>query len=327
MPGKVTLQPGGQEFVVTGRDSILEAALSRGLPLSYGCSNGNCGECRAHVVSGSVECVRHHDYLLTEAERAGGWTLLCSYTPQGDVTVEAAPARGAGDIPLQHLVTKVRQIQPLDKDISLLHLQTPRTERLRFLAGQSVRLTLADGATGEYPVASCPCDDRNLHFHVRARPEDAFSTLVAAGLANGEAVTVDGPAGSFTLDPDSSRPLLFIACDTGFAPIKSLIEHAVSLERGLPITLYWLACDEGGHYLHNLVRSWTDAFEGFRYVPLTPELESEESTLMSRLQREYADFGATDIYIAGPDPMPDAVQRRLVERGARTERVKTLVTH
>lgn len=327
MPGKVTLQPGGEEFAVAGRDTILEAALSRGLPLSYGCSNGNCGECRARVTSGAVERVRHHDFVFTDAERAAGWTLLCSYTPQGDVAVEAAPARGAGDIPAQHLVARVRATRLLDKNITLLHLQTTRTERLRFLAGQSARLTLADGTSGEYPVASCPCDDRNLHFHVRTQAHDAFSLRVAGGLAPGEPVAVDGPSGEFTLAADSPQPLLFIACDTGFAPIKSLIEHAVSLERGLPISLYWLACDEGGHYLHNLVRSWTDAFEGFRYVPLTPELENEKGPLVARLKADIADPGATDIYIAGPDPMPEAVARRLVDIGARADRIKTLVTH
>jgi CDP-4-dehydro-6-deoxyglucose reductase len=327
MPGKVTLQPGGEEFVVSGRDTILEAALSHGLPLSYGCSSGNCGDCRARLTSGAVERVRRHDYVLSESDRAAGWTLMCAYAPAGDITIEAAPARGADDIPQQHLVAKVRQTRPLEEGITLLHLQTPRTERLRFLAGQSARLTLADGTTGEYPVASCPCDDRNLQFHVRARPEDAFSMRVGQGLPPGESVAVDGPAGNFTLNPDSSRPLLFIACDTGFAPIKSLIEHAISLEHGLQISLYWLACDEGGHYLDNLVRSWIDVFEGFRYVPLKPELEAEQGPLLARLKAELPDLGAPDIYIAGPDPMPDAVARRLIEAGAQADRIKTLVTH
>lgn len=327
MPGKVVLQPGGEQFDVAGRDTILDAALSHGLPLSYGCSNGNCGGCRARVISGAVTQLRHHDFVFSESERAAGWILLCACTPDGDLAVEAAPAHSAGDIPFQHLVAKVREHQPLEKGITLLHLQTPRTQRLRFLAGQSARLTLADGTSGEYPIASCPCDDRNLHFHVRTRDEDALSLRVAKGLATGEAVAVDGPIGSFTLDAGSSRPLLFIACDTGFAPVKSLIEHAVSLDRGLPISLYWLACDEGGHYLHNLARSWTDALEGFRYVPLTPELENEKGPLMLLLQTEIPEIAATDIYIAGPDPMPDAVSRRLIETGARPGRIKTLVTH
>jgi len=54
-----------------------------------------------------------------------------------------------------------------------LHLQTPRSNRLRFLAGQRVTLGLSAGVVSsddlhaELPVASCPCDDRNLIFHVR----------------------------------------------------------------------------------------------------------------------------------------------------------------
>jgi len=33
----------------------------------------------------------------------------------------------------------------------------------------------------DVPVASCPCDDRNLHFHVGRDDADAFATLLHAG--------------------------------------------------------------------------------------------------------------------------------------------------
>jgi CDP-4-dehydro-6-deoxyglucose reductase len=69
-------------------------------------------------------------------------------------------------------VATVRALKPLGPDTLLLHLQTPRTHRLRFLAGQSVTLACADGdrtCLAEHPIASCPCDDRNLHFYMRAR--------------------------------------------------------------------------------------------------------------------------------------------------------------
>ena len=52
-------------------------------------------------------------------------------------------------------------IVSLAPDTRLLHLQTPRTNRLRFLAGQSVTLFGGAGdndAQALYPIASCPCD-------------------------------------------------------------------------------------------------------------------------------------------------------------------------
>ena len=51
-----------------------------------------------------------------------------------------------------------------------------------------------------------------------------------AGLKDVATVRVEGPRGEFVLDEASTRPLVFVAFDTGFAPIKSLIEHAMALD-------------------------------------------------------------------------------------------------
>ncbi len=153
----------------------------------------------------------------------------------------------------------------------LLHLQTPRSNRLRFLAGQSVTLELPGGMSASHPVASCPCDDRNLQFHVRRREGDAFAARVFEGLRAADTVRIEGPRGSFVLNEESDRPLVFIAGGTGFAPIKSLIEHAMALEAAESLSVIWLAPAADGHYLDNLCRSWSDALDDFRYLPLTLE--------------------------------------------------------
>ena len=49
-----------------------------------------------------------------------------------------------------------------------------------------------------------------------------------------------GPTGEFVL-ADGNRPLVFAACDTGFAPIKSLIEQALALDDAPSLSLFWLA--------------------------------------------------------------------------------------
>ena len=64
MSAHVTIQPSGHEFYVDGNDTLLEAALRNGVSLNYGCSNGNCGECKARVLSGEVKKVHAHDYVL-----------------------------------------------------------------------------------------------------------------------------------------------------------------------------------------------------------------------------------------------------------------------
>jgi CDP-4-dehydro-6-deoxyglucose reductase len=312
MSAHVVVRPSRHEFFVDGADTILDAALRSGLALNYGCSNGNCGLCKARIVSGQVQKVRHHDYVLSEAEKQQGYTLLCSHTAVGDLVVEALESAEAGDIPTQQIVARVKAMQALGDDLMLLHLQTPRTNRLRFLAGQNLTLTAGE-ASAQLPIASCPCDDRNLHFHVVRNAGGSFARRVFGPLKAGDAVTLFGPWGDFVLRPESPRSILFLACDTGFAPIKSLIEHAMALEASAWLHLYWLATRPAGHYLDNLCRSWADALDNFTYAPIAAE-HDDARDLIRRIGADHADLNAFDIYLAGPEAFVRSATMALRER-------------
>ena len=311
MSAHVTLHPSGHDFFVEGADTLLEAALKAGLAVNYGCSNGNCGLCKARVVSGEVRQVRPHDYALSEAEKSQGYTLLCCHAAVSDLVVEALETGSAGDIPPQQIVARVKALQPLGDEMRLLHLQTPRNTRLRFLAGQNVTLSAGD-ASAELPVASCPCDDRNLHFHVARDPQDGFARQVFEALRPGDPVTVFGPWGDFVLRADSPRPILFVASEAGFAPVKGLIEHAMSLDRAERLHLYWHSALPSGQYLANLCRSWAEALDNFRYVAVT---EGGAEALVERMAREHADLAAFDLYLAGPEGFVDGIAKALDRQG------------
>ncbi|RPH58152.1 MAG: ferredoxin, partial [Burkholderiales bacterium] len=226
----VVVRPSGHEFLVEGSDSILQAGLKAGLGLNYGCAGGNCGLCKARVISGDVRQILHADYGLSAAERSQGYVLLCTHTALGDLVIETLEAGSPADIPEQDLVAKVRAIRPLGPNTLLLHLQAPRSARLRFLAGQFATLGLAQAGgdlQATWPIASCPCDDRNLHFHVARDADDVLAEHLFAGRVEvGDALNVRGPSGHFVLGNDTLPQVVFLACDTGFGPVKSLIEHA-----------------------------------------------------------------------------------------------------
>ncbi|MCB1983325.1 MAG: 2Fe-2S iron-sulfur cluster binding domain-containing protein, partial [Rhodoferax sp.] len=138
---QVTLRPSGHQFTVEGGETLLQAGLKAGLKLNYGCGNGSCGMCKVRVTDGEVARTMATDCPLTEAERTQGVVLACANTAaSAELTLEALEARGPQDIAAQEIVASVRAVSPLAPDTLLLHLQTPRTHRLRFLAGQSVTL-------------------------------------------------------------------------------------------------------------------------------------------------------------------------------------------
>lgn len=318
MSAHVQIKPSGHEFFVDGNDSLLEAALRAGLALDYGCSAGSCGKCKARILSGQVQKTHHSDYVLGAAEKNAGVILMCRNTAAVDLVIEAREAHGAADMPLQRIEARVKSVSAIAEDMRLLHLQTPRSNRLRFLAGQSVSLELAGGQSASCPVASCPCDDRNLQFHVCRRTGDAFAERVFEGLGVTDTVHLEGPRGTFVLDEESNRPLVFIAGDAGFAPIKSLIEHAMALEAAESLSLYWIASARGGHYLDNLCRSWGDALDDFQYRPLTVNGAWSPAAVeraLTPVLKNHPALEACDVYVAGPESLTNAAEYLLLERG------------
>ena len=294
MSAHVTIQPSGHEFFVESNDTLLQAALRNGVSLNYGCSNGNCGDCKARLVSGSVKKVHAHDYVLKQAEKDAGVILLCAYAPVNDVVVEANVA-GARDIPVQQLVAKVKSVEIFNPQMAALHILAPRSQRLRFLGGQSVQLGI-DGVQGRYAIASCPCEDRHIEVQIPRNDGDAFAARLFDGLKNNDSVSVEGPYGEFVLDEDSPRPVIFLAFGAGFAPIKSLIQHAMSLEIAESMDLHWLA-DAAGHYQDNLCRAWTDALDNFNYAPHPHTADT--AAQVQALVNDYPDLPRFDVYASG----------------------------
>ena len=328
----VVVRPSGREFDIQGHDTLLQAGLSAGLHLNYGCANGTCGLCKARVISGSVARVQAHDYLLSEAEKLQGYTLLCAHTAaSSELVIETLEALSPQDIPEQQIVTRVRAITPLGKDTMLLHLQTPRTNRLRFLAGQTITLGAADSAgAGDdvhatYPIAGCQCDDRNLQFYIGRQSNDPFAERVFANkLKVGDAVTAWGPQGNFVL-AENQRSLVFAACDTGFAPVKGLIEHAMAMDGAASISLYWLATRADGHFLLNECRAWTDALDNFHYSLHTEaDMNTGAQSVVQAIQVDLF-IADCDFYIAGPEMFVLKAQDDLREAGVPERQIFKMV--
>ena len=331
MSSTVELYPSGHRFEVESGETVLEAALRAGRSPVFGCANGSCGECRARIVAGEVEPVRFHDYAIAEAEKRAGYALLCSVAPRGDLVVESTEASGVDDIAPQCVRARVTRVEPATDDHAVVHLKVRRTRVLRYLSGQRATVRFEGVPPREAWLASCPCDAVNLRIHVRRDAADPFASFVFGALRRGARATVEGPAGRFVLDDDSPRGLLFLAWDTGFAPVESLVEHAINLELEAPIRLVRVVAGQGRPYRHNYCRAWADALDDFHYqVVETPGDGESWSALAKRVLQAASrppagpgGVGAMDAYIAGPAGFTDACRHLVIAAGIPEERVKT----
>lgn len=332
MAAQVHLEPSGHEFFVQGNDSLLDSGLRAGLALDYGCSNGSCGRCMARLKSGVVKMVRKPHYRLSEIERAQGYTLMCCHTAVTDVTLEVAEAPRPEQVEAQRLLARVGSVERVANDIAVLSLRPAEGARLRFLAGQSVHLD-SGGQSAEYAIASCPCDEHQFEFHIRKRDDDAFAQKLFAGIGLSQSVEIEGPHGDFTLDMQSLRPVIFVAWDTGFAPIKSLLEHAMALDAADNLYLFWVHTQDELPYLHNRCRAWADALENFHYTHLyaEPRIYRDDdhaheilATVLAAIAEPHFDVAAFDIYIAAPAPILAHSRRYFATRGVPATQLHTL---
>ena len=314
MSAVVRILPSGHEFVVEANEPLLEAALRSGLALEFGCSNGSCGECKGRLKEGELRRIRHHDYVIRDAEKREGTVLLCCCTADTDVIIEAGEAGGPDDIPVQNVRARLYKQEAIAEEVAIVHLRVMRGKMLRFLAGQHIRLKSAAAEVMDIAIASCPCDGLNLEFHFDSSNAGELSARAFAGFTKSDRFTIEGPRGRFVLDEESDRAMLFIACDAAIAPIKSIIEHAINLELAQPLYLHWHTTRRNGHYLHNYFRSLTDALDEFRYLPIEGAMSADTLAGLPEL-------GTLDVYLAGSEEFVSAARELLLARGLPEERL------
>lgn len=319
----IRIESSGHKFKALPHETLLEAALRSGINVNYNCSNGTCGDCKVRLLSGEVAS-KPADYTFTSLEKGEGYILLCSSYASSDLVIAAHEAHSAADIPTQSITAKVFKVEPHGEHVRILHLRTPRTNTLRFLAGQHVCLHLPEGSI-DAAVASCPCNGMQLQFHLHYEAGVGFLERIFDNLAHGDSVDITGPFGEVTLDDDSQRPLLMVAVDEEFAPIKSLIEHAINLDLGQPVRLFWLAGEETGHYQENYCRAWGEVLDDYQYTLSTivgKEPNKVEMTgLLKLIKEQIPDLSQVDAYIAGTHAFQLALKQLLVEQGADESRL------
>jgi CDP-4-dehydro-6-deoxyglucose reductase len=312
---KVTVQPSGHAFEVQEGESILTAALRQDLVLPYGCRNGACGSCKGRILEGRVDYGVHQPKALTDEEKGQGKALFCQARPLTDLVVEARTVGAAKDIPIRTLPCRVQKLERLADDVMAISLKLPANERLQFLAGQYIEFLLKDGSRRSFSMANAPHDDELLQLHVRHVPGGQFTDHVFGKMKERDILRFEGPLGTFFLREDSPKPVVFVASGTGFAPIKSVIEHALRKNVARPMTLYWGGRRPKDLYLDALARQWP-----LKYVPVVSDALPEDGWtgrtgfVHRAVMEDFPDLSGCQVYACGVPVMVDAARRDFVQR-------------
>jgi len=322
MSFQITIQPSQHQFAAEADKSVLDAALAAGIVLPYSCRSGACSTCKAKVLSGTVEAGSSPAQILSADELEAGFTLLCQARATSDLVIESRELRLASDIQIRKIPSRVTTIQRPTADVALLTLQLPATETFRFHAGQYIELILKDGKRRSYSMANAPHSASALELHIRHLSGGLFTDHVfgagATAMKEREILRLEGPFGSFFLREDSQLPIVMLASGTGFAPIKSIVEHMVQQNIHRPITLYWGGRRPSDLYMNELVEQWAKTIPDFSYVPVISDALPEDGWagrtgfVHRAVMQDFPDLSGYQVYACGAPIVVDSARREFV---------------
>ncbi len=215
----------------------------------------------------------------------------------------------------------VQQVALLTDDIYRVQLQLEQP--LRHLAGQYLELLLDDQTAVPYTIASAPAELPLLELQIQDQGDGSLSSQVIELFKSQVQVQVRLPLGDCYLDQppaNPEQPLIFIAAGTGFAQMKAIIEHALSIDMPNPLHLYWGVREAEHLYGHDLIAQWQSQHAQFIFHPVVSDPSGDDWSGRIGLVHESVmeDFARLDdalIYVCGSPPMVYAVEDDFRLRG------------
>lgn len=321
---QMRVHPDNRNVVIRGGETVLEAGLRAGIDLPFECRNGACGKCKCTLLHGSVDHGAYQASALTAAEKALGAALMCCAVPRSDLEIEYE----AGDAPVapavQTYIGRVHSMERLSDEVMKIMVSLPAGETLRFVAGQYINILLADGQRRVFSFANPPHQGEYIELHVRLIAGGRFTTHVFTQMTAGDDLRFEGPLGTFYLR-ESTRPIIFVAGATGFAPIKSIVEDAFHRGMRRQMLLYWGVRRPQDLYMMELALRWQQEHDNFKFVPVLSEHKPEDrwqgrsGLVHEAILSDFADLNGYEVYVCGSAKMVDTAFPAFLEHGLSEE--------
>ncbi len=319
----VKLKDGGEISCAEGQN-ILEACLAEGVPIPYNCRSGECAECCAELLEGTVlETPGADPAVFSDEDRDKGQILTCLCSPTSDISIKIVLRDGPAAPSIQRINALVARVEQVSESVVQVELETPW--ELDFRAGQYFEWGLS-GITPNrsYSAAGKSGTDR-IAFDLRLYPGGEVSEYVRTSLHAGDAFELVGPYGHFGFSENDFRPAICIAGGTGLAPIKAMMEENIASGKGRQVQLFYGARQASDLYDMGLLEKWATEYSFFSYqVALSDEPEDScwegaRCMVPELIKKNLSDGFGFEAYLCGPPPMIDAAVLVLKEIGIEEE--------
>jgi NAD(P)H-flavin reductase/ferredoxin len=307
----VDIEPSSHEITCRGDQTLLDSCIRNGIPASYNCRSGECGECIASLLSGQVyEMPGADPAIFNDTHRAGGKLLLCMCFPRTDVKLNVPLASDAPAIRPMTINTMVESVERVTPTIYQVRVETPGLVEYR--AGQCFEWVVPGVKPNRiYSAANRP-GDMAIEFHVRVYPGGKIGAFVSGHLSPGQSLEMLGPFGHFGLSASDWRPSICIAGGTGLAPIHAMLDEAFARGDSRLIQFFYGARSQDELYCLDTLNGWAANHDNFSFTPvLSDEPEGSGWTgarglVTDVVATQLQDAFGLEAYLCGPPVMIDA---------------------
>jgi NAD(P)H-flavin reductase len=178
-----------------------------------------------------------------------------------------------------------------------------------------------------FSPANAPRPDGVMELHVKARDGGPVSSALVRQLGVGDVLRLGPPMGHLGLDTASDRDLLLVAGGMGLAPLKALIDQVARFGPKRRVDLFVGARIEDQLYdrpeLDRLMQEnpWLTVTYAVSDDKESPLEHGDVGDVVDR----HGPWRSRDVYIAGPGPMVEDTEARLVASGLPRERIRAEV--
>jgi NAD(P)H-flavin reductase len=302
-------------------ETVLEAALRNDIRLPHTCRDGACGNCKGTILQGSVDYGVYQESALSEQEKKQGKALFCCAIPLSDLEIEYCEDEKLKHFPVKRVMCRVHKMERAAPEVMVLRLKLAEGGRAQFMAGQYFDILLEDGARRSFSFANAPHDNELIEVHIRHIPGGRFTTHVFTQMKEGDELAIEGPLGSFYMREEGDKPVIFVAGATGFAPVKSMLEHAFFTGSKRHMILYWGVRKRQDLYMAGLAEGWQREHGNFTFVPVLSEAGPEDEwkgrtgLVHEAILQDHPDLSGYEIYACGSLLMVQAARPSFLAQG------------
>ncbi|ACO77104.1 Benzoate 1,2-Dioxygenase Reductase [Azotobacter vinelandii CA] len=321
MSYKVALnfEDGVTRFIeVDSGETVADASYRQGINIPLDCRDGACGACKCLAESGRYDLGENYiEDALSEEEKAAGLVLTCQMRPESDCVLRIPASSEVCKTEQASYAAVISDVRALSPSVISLSIKGDSLVRLSFLPGQYVNLEVpGSDQTRAYSFSSMP-HDGEVSFLIRNVPGGLMSGYLSQQARAGDPMTLTGPLGSFYLR-EIRRPLLMLAGGTGLAPFTAMLEKIAEGGSAHPVHLIYGVTHDADLVEMDRLQEFAARIPGFTFTACVASPESSyphKGYVTQHIEPRHLNDGEVDIYLCGPPPMVEAVNKFLREQG------------